>query len=368
MSQKSPRPVVAFRADASSLIGIGHVSRCLFLAEALRDLGYFSVFLCQRLPRNAGEKIWDRGFQLRWLNAANLDVEQSLKASSQIRDAMQTVEKLSQTACRCLVLDHYRLGMTWEKYVSGRLMIPVVVLEDMPLRRHSCNMLVNPSLARTVLDYRSKTPPSCRFLLGPRYALVPKKFVSSRPRNRLRSPKQILISMGGNDHANATVKILRRLREFRGISRFHVKVVLGSKAPWRAEVRRALSRLTPKSSLWINVRNMAGLMRQSQIGILAPGTIAWEALAAGLPSLLIATSRHQIFNARQLDRGGFARYLGRVKNLPASLLAKELRGLVDSESAWSRLSQKARSLVDGKGPCRVARGVVSLIKRPRVIK
>ena len=52
---------VCFRVDASKQIGSGHVVRCLTLADALRDRGAETTFVCRELEGNLLNLIRARG-------------------------------------------------------------------------------------------------------------------------------------------------------------------------------------------------------------------------------------------------------------------------------------------------------------------
>ena len=52
---------IVFRADASAEIGIGHVMRCLTLADELARLGGVCLFLCRELRGHMAGTIRDRG-------------------------------------------------------------------------------------------------------------------------------------------------------------------------------------------------------------------------------------------------------------------------------------------------------------------
>ncbi len=284
--------------------------------------------------------------------------------SNQLRrkDALETVRVLRRRRCACLVVDHYGLGYGWEKHVCCKLRTPIVTLEDLPVRSHFSNILIDPSVGRVPRDYLGKIPENSRLLLGPRYALVPRKFSLLRKKS-VRYKNQILISMGAMDHSNATMKIIHHLRCLPEVKNVRLRVALGAKAPWRKKVRKALSALCSKAKLQINVQNMAALMRRSRIGILAPGTVAWEALAAGLPSLLLATVPHHVSNARNLHRMGCARYLGMVSEASPRLLRMEIQTLMVSRQKRDRLGSRAKKLVDGNGPRRVAQAINKLVRK-----
>ena len=56
---------VAFRVDASNDIGLGHIIRCINLAE-LNKLNIYSTFICRDLPGNYINKLKNKWFQS-WL-------------------------------------------------------------------------------------------------------------------------------------------------------------------------------------------------------------------------------------------------------------------------------------------------------------
>ncbi len=60
---------VVFRTDASQQIGIGHVMRCLTLADALRQAGASCHFICREHPGNLIDLIRQRGHAVNSLSA-----------------------------------------------------------------------------------------------------------------------------------------------------------------------------------------------------------------------------------------------------------------------------------------------------------
>lgn len=54
--------VIVFRADASVQMGLGHVIRCLILADALREQGAAVHFICRELPGHLGGVLADQGY------------------------------------------------------------------------------------------------------------------------------------------------------------------------------------------------------------------------------------------------------------------------------------------------------------------
>lgn len=118
---------IVFRTDASLQIGIGHVMRCLTLAEALEKKGAQCHFICREHPRNMIDQIRQQGFIVKVLPAntkkmisedSNNTVHSeyaSWLGTSWATDAEQTKNSVGNTIYDWLIVDHYALDEKWKK-------------------------------------------------------------------------------------------------------------------------------------------------------------------------------------------------------------------------------------------------------------
>lgn len=73
---------IAFRADASAQIGVGHVMRCLTLANAMQKRDVQTTFVCRHLPQYLENILTASGNQvLRLRSALNGDLLDDLPQS-----------------------------------------------------------------------------------------------------------------------------------------------------------------------------------------------------------------------------------------------------------------------------------------------
>src|SRR5688572_29117437 len=102
---------VAIRADASSVMGTGHVRRCLSLAEALRQAGAHVEFITRALGIDSAAKIQSAGFPVHLLSAPAGSVQDSnpphadWAGVSWQQDAEDTIRALRKADW--VVVDHY---------------------------------------------------------------------------------------------------------------------------------------------------------------------------------------------------------------------------------------------------------------------
>ena len=82
---------VVFRADASSVIGIGHLMRCLTLADELIIDACETAFICRELPDNLVTLIEERGHRLH-----NLPPLVEDKQPQWLQDTRQSAQYLEQ--------------------------------------------------------------------------------------------------------------------------------------------------------------------------------------------------------------------------------------------------------------------------------
>jgi UDP-2,4-diacetamido-2,4,6-trideoxy-beta-L-altropyranose hydrolase len=352
---------VAFRTDASIDIGNGHVMRCLALAEALRAHGANCSFVCRPHPGHLLDSIAARGHAVHalaenpprraaraghgaWLGADLLD------------DAHETAAALEHQAVDWLVVDHYAIDASWERFVRAALDCRVLAIDDLADRPHDCDLLLDQNLGRSARDYADLVGPACLRLIGPRHALLRPEFARWRAASLARRThptlRHVLVAMGGVDKANATTSALEALSACRWGSGRRISVVMGPHAPWLDMVRERAARMPVRTDVLTNVDNMAELMTAADLAIGAAGSSSWERCALGLPSIVAVQADNQVAIAQALEATGAA-IATSVDELPARI-ASDLADLSSPAMDLERLSHAARGVTEGLGASMVA--------------
>ena len=335
------------RADASTKIGSGHVTRCANLARALVEAGHEVEFACRKLEGDLN----------RWLEAEGFQVTQMLGSLSitimELQDARATTDSVQRRHYDWLIVDHYELGLPWEQAATP-MADHLFVLDDLG-RYHDCDILLDQNyLNPTHALYAARLPPDCQLLLGSQFALLRPEFARLRAESLGRDRKRVarvLVNMGGSDPCNETSKILV------GLSRLtrnqpYIDVVIGENNPHRKAVETACASLQ-HVDLHVQTARMAELMLAADCAICATGNTTWERCALGLPALVTILADNQMATAEALDAAGAHQLLGWQHTLVADDYARALLSL-DSQKL-RRMSATAARMCDGQGVERVAK-------------
>lgn len=347
-------PHIAWRVDASTTLGSGHVMRGLTLAAALRARGARIHFVCQSLPGHLGDRIRAEGHGLSLL-PAGLPAAEDAQASMVALGAWGEPTNL-------LVVDHYALDAAWEQPL--RQQVPhLAVIDDLANRPHQADLLLDPNLGRQSSDYDDLLPPACQRLIGPDAALLRPGFAAARPASLARRSQgtlhHLLISMGGADPQDATARCLRALAGGALPAKARITVVLGALADSADRVARAAATLPWPTQVLNDVADMAPLLASADLAIGAAGGSAWERCCLGLPTLLLVLADNQQAGQAALVTAGAGLSLGTPDDLPRSLPAA--LQAVAPPGALNALSQRAAALCDGGGAERVAEALLNLI-------
>lgn len=359
---------VAFRVDATELIGGGHVMRCLTLADALREEGAETSFVCAALPAALGDRLVAAGHALHMIAAPDgLERdgedwhEPPLPVEAQARDVAATLAALGGPA-DWIVVDHYLLGATWHS-AARRGAERILVIDDLANRLLDCDLLLDQTFGRGAADYRQLVPASAQVLAGASYALLRPEFARERPaalerRKRGGPVERILISLGTTDVGGITASVLDAVVGSTGDCA--IDVVLGSKAPSLARVGEFAAR-NDRVSLHVDAADMAALMRDADIAVGAGGMTALERCALGLPSVILPLADNQIANARAIERAGAGLVSDDWQRVPVRLdeILRDQRILRDMSTA-------ASNIIDGGGTDRVVVQMINDRVRERI--
>ena len=356
---------IVFRTDAGIRMGIGHVMRCLTLADELATNGAESHFICRQHPGHLIDYISAKGHATHILPIQS-ETDKRLAhstwlGSTQERDFQACAPIVNSLKPAWVVVDHYALDEEWENKIlasSARIM----VIDDLVDRAHRCHILLDQTFGRTAEVYRGLVPEKCTLLCGSRYALLRPEFRKIRFYSLTRRvpPKlnQILITLGGVDKTNATSEVLTALQDSQLHPNTKIVVVMGPNAPWRAKVEILAKTMQWSTSVCVGANNMAELMAESDLAIGAAGVTTWERCCLGLPTIMLVVAENQNDIAIAVEKSGAAKV---IKS--QSEITRQLPSLINSISksigSLAQMSEAASNLVNGKGVFYVARRMES---------
>ncbi|HDY8002228.1 TPA: UDP-2,4-diacetamido-2,4,6-trideoxy-beta-L-altropyranose hydrolase [Vibrio vulnificus] len=352
---------VIFRVDASLLIGSGHVMRCLVLADALSKKGHQVEFACSPLKGDMRTFIRERGFNVITLaepqsiiepqNDADYEAWLQKSITEDAEDFLAAVK-----AADLVVTDHYAIGAEWQDKIVAVLDCCLLAIDDLG-RCHRADLVLDQTLGRSEVDYALS---NTEILVGSEYALLRTDFSNNREaalsRQLSDASLRVLISMGGIDAPNATLKVLENLC-CRVDADF--TVLLSPRAPHFQQVNEwCLMHSNVRHQEF--VYDMASLMLEHDIAIGAPGTTSWERACLGLPNIIVPLAENQQLICEQLVKYGAAVHVD-IKDIPSALHGAFMRVL----EGWSQFKEANLSLCDGRGARRVVFEIEQLVNKRR---
>jgi UDP-2,4-diacetamido-2,4,6-trideoxy-beta-L-altropyranose hydrolase len=346
---------VAFRADASVQIGIGHVVRCLALADALAVKGAQCTFICREHSGNLIEHIRSKGHDVYGLplgHGVDADLGHSAwLGATQTQDLEACCPVLAALQPHWLVVDHYALDACWE-VEACKVCTNLMVIDDLADRHHVCNLLLDQTFGRETKDYQALVSENCTLLCGSNYALLRPEFAALRSYSlqRRKHPqlKHLLVTMGGVDKGNVTTQVLNALRDCPLPGDCSITVVMGGTAPWLADVQQQAKTMPWPTTVRVAVNNMAQLMADSDLAIGAAGGTSWERCCLGLPTIMLVLAENQNAVAVGLAKAGASVVL-ELNNSLMPQLAISIAEICNPATNLKRMSQNASAVVTGQG-------------------
>ena len=328
------------RADASEQIGSGHVMRCLALAQAWQEAGG-EVFLGARTLAETLKRRW-RDEQI-----------ESRQIATSGDDAGETVKLAREIGADWVVLDGYQFGTEFQRAIKNAGFRLLVVDDDGCAQHYAADLILNQNPCASRNMYPSRNI-GTELLLGTRYALLRREFLSARPANRAHAPRaaRILVTLGGADLDNCTRKILEAVAVIEGLA---TTAIVGPDNPRAPELEELAKRADARIAIRQNPPDMPQLMAWADIAVSAAGTTCWELAFMGLPMLLVVLADNQRPNATCLDKLGTAANLGWHGALSEDKMRAAIVQTLDDPALRASMSQKGFELVDGRGASRVVR-------------
>ena len=350
---------VVFRVDASVRMGIGHLMRCLTLAETLRERGAQIRFVCRDHTGNLISLLRQKGIAATALPAPTIKDSTSGEdyavwlGVTQVEDAEQTIEALNGERPDWLVVDHYGIDVEWEQRLRPHT-IKLMVIDVLANRYHDCDVLLDQNYSAEVESrYAGLVPDTCKLLVGPRYAMLRSEYVANRKTLRAHEipVRRVLVFFGGTDPQNVTGMSLEALSHPE-LGHLEVDVVVGTNNPHRKIIEQQVLH-RPHTTLHEHRPHLADLMAQADLALGAGGATTWERMCLGLPTVLVTIAENQCHAAEALAANRLLVYAGRAADVSFEDLSKVIIGLVLDANRLKDLSERNQLMVDGHGAERI---------------
>lgn len=345
--------LLLLRADASPEIGVGHVMRCLALAQAWQDAGGRALFACAELPDSLAARLSRE-------KMASVQIHASVGTSA---DTEATALAIGGNDAAWVVVDSYRFDA--EYYAALRATgTRILALDDMShLGRYPVDVLLNQNLSATETLYRGKVDTTTTSLLGVTYTLLRREFLEWRKWQRPcpTVARKILVTLGGSDPDNVTADIVRAIALLRDAA-LEVAVVVGGCNPHLDSLQALFAGLPASFRLHRDVQNMPALMAWADVAISGGGSTTWEIAFMGLPALVLVLSPDQSAIADCLQRSQVAVNLGWHHETSIDKISIALRDVLRDFEGRQQMSLNGPRLVDGLGGRRVVEAMNERLK------
>lgn len=312
--------------------------RCFALAEAWQDAGGAVAFLAGEMPKRLESR----------LNSDNMGVSGIDAVPGSKEDAAATIARADRLNADWIAVDGDRFGSNFLnslRAARGRLLL----LDDFAARESfPADIIVNPNLGAEAKLYKSRPGGSqAEILTGPRYVLLRSEF--SRPIERAfpENGNRVLITLGGSDPENLAPRIAGALAK---CPDFELTVVAGPGYPTASELQKISS---DDSKVIVDPQNMAELMADADLAVIAAGGTLWELLASECVVLSYARNPVQSRVIETLAREGIAVDMGATSRFDPVRLVSEVKRLAASKTAREKMASRGRALIDGNGAVRV---------------
>lgn len=332
---------IGIRADGNDKIGMGHLMRCMSIAQALQKQNVRCVFFTA--DKAAGNFLEERGFTCRVLDTDYREMEEELVLLSKM---------LEEENCRFLLADSYYIT---QKYLDElRKYCPVFYLDDMGVSRLQADGIINYNIYAEDLEYEAWCGSHMKLLLGPYYAPIKEPFTKMGYQIRERAEK-VLVTMGGSDSLNIAGKLGECLQQSLP-KHMEIDIICGRFNPHLSTLKEMEDK-NPQVHLYVDVPDMWNRMAQADIAVSAAGSTMYELSTMGVPCVCC----YYVENQRRIAEG-FAEKVQMVNAGDFSAdetavlrkITEAVSALAEDMNARKVLSERMKRVTDGYGADHIA--------------
>lgn len=339
--------MIGIRADANKQIALGHIMRCMTIADEIKMLGEEVVFFVA--DEEAKDMITQRGFEVvvlgtDWQNPTG--------------DAEKLEKEVSNRGITTMLFDSYSFDAGYyESFAKVCEGVKIACMDDLGKEVYPVDYVINYNPYYDLFDYEGKYGENAKCLLGLTYAPLRPQFADTPERFLQNFPLKILVASGGSDNSGIIPALVREISSRRSLSEYDFHIILGKFLDCREEIDRII---------WCSnnifkhdrVDEMAKLMSDCDIAISASGTMLAELCSLKVPTINYVLADNQKYNAQFYNKNGLMIAGGDIREdleKSVKLILDELEELAEDKHQRREMKRNLEGLCDGHGAERIAK-------------
>lgn len=315
---------ILIRADGSLNIGLGHIFRCLTIANYFKktydDIQIY--FITQSDPEVQNKLLRDY---------ICIDPDEKLIVNDLVKTSDLFISDMLDTS---------------NSYVSDIKMqnplIKLVCIDNNTQLKYieSADVVFNAN----VFQKPKVKDNSFKYHLGPDYMILRDSFISNHLKIIDKTVNNLFISFGGSDEKGCTLKMLSALKTIN--KSFKISVIVGPMFQYLDELEKLTSK-DDRIKIIREPKNIYELMDNADLAIISAGITLYEICCLGVPSIVIPQVKHQSDIAIEFANNKACINLG--YNPKSMDIKKSVEKLISDFDLRNKLSTNGKEFVDGKG-------------------
>lgn len=374
--------MILFRADANTSIGMGHIMRCLSIADAIAALSEPTIISRGKdsikfilADETVAELIKSRGFEPIILHSNYDDMNAELPLWEELSSSIDA---------DLVIVDSYYVTPTYLSFLRENIGT-VCYIDDVLSFPYPVDILVNYYAYAEEQAYQelygARELP--QLILGPTYAPLREMFRNIPVRTQPEKIKNVLISTGGSDELHVALHFIKYLCDERKQGEHEqdgttYHVLVGAMNTDKDAIRSLA-----KGKDWIvlheNVADMKSLISSVDIAISAAGSTLYEICACGVPLITYSIADNQVPGAEAFQCLGLAVNIGDLREessidhdliMSGTLAEDAIEKLIRAENVLAtdlekrnKMTTRQQGTIDGRGAERLATKVIESIGR-----
>jgi UDP-2,4-diacetamido-2,4,6-trideoxy-beta-L-altropyranose hydrolase len=318
---------VLFRVDSSRQIGLGHLMRCIAIANVLSLKNINCIFLFSN--KNSIDFLKNKNHQI-------IIIEKN-------ENEILVIKKINlKTKIDFLIIDSKRKSV--ENLVSKLNSQIKIVLIDRMIKQ-DVFLTILPGMKEQFLKSKKNS------LVGSDYVLIPHTN-SKKPRNVEKNT--ILLLMGGGDKLGITEKILKSFKKSN--NKFKMTICIGKFYRNKNKIKKLILN-DKRFTIYEDPNNMIELMRKNSIGIFSFGVSIYEAAFAKLAVVTIAHSNENDISAKRIEKYGWFRHIGKYDKINYPNFPSLVDSIMSNKIILEKMKNSAK-IIDGLGAKRIVNTLI----------